>query len=189
MAWQTVKYGLKSLCPMLVHNGRTANPLDRYAKMLKEISSKRSKTDADYERMAQIEFMAGLYMSDDGPIVPAANVDAVMIAAAKKLREGNTGRAGVFCLEHARLEYEGPRTVDELWKDEAFRHIAIVRVGTARVARCRPVFNDWKATVTINYEDTVVNLAQVDRWFQIAGTQIGLGDWRPQWGRFQAARL
>lgn len=87
------------------------------------------------------------------------------------------------------MEYDGPRDDEGLWADESFRHIALVRVGTARVARCRPVFNEWSAVVTINYEDTVVNIGAIDRWFQLAGTQVGLGDWRPQWGRFSATRL
>jgi hypothetical protein len=189
MAWQTVKYTLKSSCPMLVHNGRMANPLDKYAKMMKEVSGKRTKTDADYEQIAKIEFMAGLYMGVDGPIIPASNFDAMLINAAKKVKDGNAAKAGVFCLEHARIEYEGPRTADELWADERFRHTALVRVATAKVVRTRPVFGEWTAVVTINLEDGVVNAAQVDRWFQIAGAQVGLGDWRPQWGRFQASRL
>lgn len=189
MAWQVAKYELKSSCPMLVHNGRAANPLDRYAKMMKEVSSKRNKTDADYELLARIEFMAGLYMSKDGPIIPAQNIDAMLINAAKKVKEGMIAKAGVFCLEPALMEYDGPRDDEGLWADESFRHIALVRVGTARVARCRPVFNEWSAVVTINYEDTVVNIGAIDRWFQLAGTQVGLGDWRPQWGRFSATRL
>lgn len=189
MAWQTAIYSLKSSCAMLVHNGRMANPLDKYAKMMKEVSSKRNKTDADYEQMARIEFVAGLYIGADGPIIPAANIDAMLVNAAKKVKEGNSAKAGVFCLENARMEYSGPRTSDGLWENEQFRHTSLVRVGTARVPRTRPVFEQWSANVTINYEDTVVNVGAIDRWFVIAGAQVGLGDWRPQWGRFQAQRL
>lgn len=189
MAWQVAKYELKSSCAMLVHNGRMANPLDRFAKMMKEVSGKRSKTDADHELMARIEFMAGLYMSADGPIIPAQNIDAMLVNAAKKLKDGTLAKAGVFCLEHAVMAYDGPRDDEGLWANEQFRHVALVRIGTARVARTRPVFNEWAAVVTINYEDTIVNVGAIDRWFAIAGTQVGLGDWRPQWGRFQAQRL
>ena len=189
MAWQTVKYRLTSDCPMLVHNGQTADPLNKWAKAMKAVSSKRKKTDADYEELARLEFMAGLYMGKDGPVIPAANIDSMIINAAKKDREGPLAKSGAFCLSDASLEYDGPRTADELWKIEEFRHVAIVRVQTARVARTRPVFNEWAATVTMQIEDSVVNVAQVDRWFHIAGTQVGQGDWRPQHGRFTAQRL
>lgn len=189
MAWQTVTYRLTSDCQMIVHNGQTADPLNKWSKAIKKVSGKRTKTDADYEEMARLEFFAGLYMGPDGPIVPRQNIDAMILNAAKKLREGPLAKAGAFCLEDAPMTYDGPRTAEALWSDERFRHVAIVRVGTARVARTRPVFNTWSAVVKVNIEDGVINVTQLDQWMQIAGTQVGLGDWRPQNGRFTATRL
>lgn len=189
MAWQTLRYQLTSSIDMLLHNGQMANPLNKYAKLMKQISSKRAKTDADYEAMARIEFLASLYLNADGPIIPAEVLDAVLVNGAKKSKEGMTAKSGAFCLEHARLEYDGPRTADELWADERFRHVALVRVGNARVARTRPCFTQWSAVVSVNIENTIVNPVRVDDWFTIAGTQVGIGDWRPQHGRFQAKRL
>jgi hypothetical protein len=95
----------------------------------------------------------------------------------------------VFCLKSASLEYDGPRDPEGLWAAETFRHVAIVRVQMARVARTRPVFNEWAADVSLNIEDSLVNPAQVDAWMNVAGSQVGLGDWRPQHGRFTALRL
>lgn len=157
--------------------------------MLKAISGKRKKTDADYEELARIEFHAGLYMGPDGPVIPAANIDAMLVNAAKKNREGQLAKSGVFCLGNSSMEYDGPRTVSGLWAEERFRHVALVRVQSARIPRTRPVFNEWSAVVTLNVEESVVNLRQLSDWLLIAGTQIGLGDWRPQHGRFTAERL
>lgn len=189
MAWQTLAYRLTSACPMLMHNGRTANPLDPFAKAMKQVSGKRNKTDADHEELARLEFMAALYLGKNGPILPATVIDAVLTSAAKKSREGQLAKSGVFCLEHAELEYDGPRTAEELWKDEGFRHVAIVRVGTARVVRTRPVFNEWQSTIKIQVEDSVVNPARLIDWLHVAGTQVGIGGWRPQHGRFGVERL
>lgn len=189
MAWQTLTFQLSSSAPLLLHNGQMADPTNKFAKALKQISGKRAKTDADFEKMAEIEFKAGLYMSAFGPVLPSFVIDAVLVAAAKKSRDGNDAKAGVFCPENALLQYEGPCTADDLWMDESFRHVAIVRVGTARVARCRPVFNSWTAVVKVSVETSVVNPARVDDWMAVAGTQIGVGDWRPKFGRFQAQRL
>lgn len=187
--WKVLTYKLQSDSPMLMHSGQTADPLNKWAKMLKEISGKRNKTDADYEQMAKIEFFAGLYMGENGPVIPAPNIDAMLIGAAKKLREGPVAKSGVFCVQSAPLQYVGPRNADDLWADERFRHVAIVRVQTSRIARTRPIFNEWTATVAVQYEDSIVNAAQVDRWMQIAGSQCGLGDWRPQYGRFSVERV
>ena len=189
MAWETVQYRLTSSCPLIQHNGRTANPLDKWAKLIKTISSKRAKTDADYEELARLEFLAGLYMGPDGPVLPAYMVDAVLVAGAKKSKQGQIAKSGVFCTEHAVLEYDGPRTAEELWVDERFRFAAIVRVQNARVSRMRPQFDRWQAVITLKYDPNPVDLAHIDAWLAVAGTQIGLGDWRPQHGRFEVERI
>lgn len=189
MAWQAARYRLTSSAPLIQHNGQTASPINKWAKLIKQISSKRAKTDADYEEMARLEFMAGLYMGSDGPIIPQSTIDAVLIAGAKKSKEGQIAKGGVFCTGHARLEYDGPRTADELWADDRFRFATIVRVQQARVERMRPRFEDWSATISLNYEPSVVNLARLQDWLTIAGTQIGIGDWRPQNGRFTVERV
>lgn len=189
MAWQTLRYQLNSSAPLLMHNGQMANPLNKFAKLMKQTSSKRAKTDADYEEMAHIEFIASLYMAPDGPIIPSFVMDSMLVNGAKKSKEGMSAKSGAFCLEHARLDYDGPRLAEELWAIEDFRHVALVRVGTARVARTRPVFNTWSSIVSVNIETSIVNPARVDDWMTIAGTQVGIGDWRPQHGRFTARRL
>ncbi len=189
MAWQKVSYKLTSDCPMIVHNGQTADPLNRFAKELKQVTGKRKKVDSDYEELARIEFYAGLYMGKDGPIIPATNIDALLINAAKKSREGTAAKSGVFAAGDMRLEYEGPRTVDEMWKVDDFKFSALVRVGMARVSRMRPIFREWSGVITLNYDDAVLNLSRLDDWMYAAGTQVGLGDWRPQHGRFSVERL
>ena len=189
MAWQAVEYRLKSSAPLIMHNGQTADPTNRWAKLLKQISSKRKKTDADFEEMARIEFLAALYMGPEGPIIPTKVIDGLVLRAAQKSKEGPIAKSACFCLEHARLEYEGPRTADDLWANEGFRFSALVRVQSARVMRMRPIFNEWSATIRLNFEDTLVDLSRIDEWMRVAGTQIGIGDWRPQNGRFTVERL
>lgn len=189
MAWQTLKYHLTSAAPLLMHNGQTADPLNRWAKLMKQVSGKRQKTDADYEELARLEFFAALYMDKDGPILPNTVIDSMTVNAAKKSKEGMVAKSGVFCLTPARLDYEGPRTAAELWADETFRFSALVRVGMARVSRTRPIFREWSAVIELNIEDTVLNPARVDDWMRVAGTQVGLCDWRPQFGRFTAERV
>lgn len=163
--------------------------MNKFAKALKQITSKRVRTDADILEMARIEFLAGLYMSESGPVLPAQLIDAALINGAKKSKEGVSAKSGLFCPEHAPLEYDGPRTADELWEDDRFRHSALVKVGMARVVRTRPIFESWTATVKINVEESVVNPSRVDDWIVTTGSIVGLGDWRPRYGRYEATRL
>ena len=157
-----------------------------FSKALKAITGKRAKTDADYEEMARIEFLGGLYMGKDGPVIPPQNIRGMLIRAARKRKEGKLAEAGIFILDNSPLEYDGPRDADGLWEEESFRDRQIVVVGRNRVARTRPIFNEWEAKVKVTYDDDVLNESQLDEWFQIAGSIIGHGDYRPQYGRFEA---
>lgn len=189
MAWQKMNFRLTGDAPLICHNGQTADPLNRFSKAMKAISGKRKKTESDLEELAKLEFLAGLYMSETGPILTAMMVDACVIDAAKKTREGMLAKSGFFTVGNAPLEYDGPRTGDELWQIPDFRFSVPVRVQQARIIRTRPIFNKWAATVKVQFEDSVVNAATVAGWFAIAGTLVGLGDWRPRFGRFQVERL
>lgn len=188
MVWMSSKYHLTGDAPLIMHNGQTADPLNQFAKAMKKVSGKRQKTDSDYEELARIEFAAGLYIDATGPYIPADVMIATLINAAKKSKEGPAARSGMVVETPSPLEYSGPRTTEELWKDETFRFVALVRVGMNKVVRTRPIFRQWAATCEVMYEDSLVNVEQVDRWMAVAGTQIGLCEWRPRYGRFSAKR-
>ena len=74
--------------------------------------------------------------------------------------------------------------MEGLWKDESFRHQAIVTVQRAKINRTRPVFNEWTANIELMYDDSVVQKRKLIEWLEVAGLQCGLGDWRPRYGRF-----
>lgn len=190
MAWQTVTYQLTGVASLIVHNGQLADPINFYSKEIKKISGKRNKTDADFARMAELEFQGALYWhSAEGVVLPADMFDAMILGAAKKFKEGPLAKSGCFCLGMARLEYDGPRTREGLWNDERFRFVKGVRVGTARVMRTRPIFETWQCKVQFNIETGIINVSRLDEWMTTAGHVIGLGDWRPQYGRFAAERI
>jgi len=190
MAWKTLTYRITGDAPLIMHNGSLANPLSAASKQLKQVSSKKKKTDADFERMAEIEFKAGLYMDEDsGPVIPGENIEATIYSAAKITKEGKTAKSACFVPKHAVLQYTGPRDADGLWQDEQFRNCVGVKVGMSRIMRTRPVFKEWAAVIEVEYEDSVVNEEQVDRWVHAAGTQVGLCDWRPRCGRFTAEKV
>ena len=190
MAWKTIRFRITGDAPLIMHSGTLANPLSSAAKMLKRITDKRKKTDADREKMAEIEFKAGLYIDEaEGPVLPGDNVEATIHNAAKITKEGKLAKSACFVPAASRLEYDGPRDVDGLWSDERFRNCVGVKQGQARIMRTRPWFKEWAATVEIHFEDSIVNVEQVERWVHSAGTQVGIGDWRPKFGRFSAEMI
>jgi hypothetical protein len=170
--------------PLVMHNGQTADPLNKYAKMLKAVSSKRKKTEADYEELARIEFFAGLYMGQSEPVIPARLLEAAVVEGARKSKSGKQVRAGVIVEKHATLVYDGPRTAKALFEDERFRLALPVRVGQVRVVRTRPYFEKWSAVIELSYLEDIVNPTDLTGAVRAAGMLVGLGDWRPRYGRF-----
>jgi hypothetical protein len=51
--------------------------------------------------------------------------------------------------------------------------------------RTRPIFATWAVDVAVDYMDDVVTRDQVIDAMGIAGLQVGLGDFRPRYGRFE----
>ena len=66
--------------------------------------------------MARIEFVAGLYMNEDGPVIPARLLEAAVVEGARKSKLGKHVQAGVIVEKHATLIYDGPRTAKELFE-------------------------------------------------------------------------
>lgn len=183
--WKQAQYKLTSSAPLIMHNGQLADPLNKWAKLMKAITSKRNKTDADHEELARLEFLGGLYLDENGPVIPAQNIERALVDAAKKRREGPVAKSGMFCDIHARLEYDGPRLADELWGDERFRFASLVKVGTARVLRTRPIFPNWSTVIIVTYDTEQVNLSTINEWVKVGGQLIGLLEWRPKYGRYE----
>lgn len=189
MSYQRLTFRLTGVSPLVMHNGRLANPLDPMAKALKRVTGKRAKTDADHEEMARIEFLGGLYVGEDGPCIPGELIEATLIAAAKKSKRGPQAKAGLLSDGMHRIDYDGPRAPDDLWADERFRLTVGVRVGQARVMRTRPIFRDWSAEIFVDFLPDQLNRAEVAEMVGVAGSIVGLGDWRPRFGRFTAHSL
>lgn len=181
---------IEGTASLLMHNSRLANPLDPAAKALKRLTGKRNKTDADYAELAHVEFVGGIYHDREvGPYLPGDNIWRCLFDAARKTKRGPKVKEGLFVKSECNpLAYRGPRDLDGLWADENFRlNVTVVNPGQrSRVPRCRPMFREWR-TDALGYIDTsVIDLAEVEAIAETAGQLIGLGDWRPRYGRFVA---
>lgn len=174
--------------PLIMHNGQLADPLNSFSRQLKEVTSKRKKTDSDHEEMARIEFEGGLYWDDkEGPHMPSDCLEACIQAGAKKSRIGKDVAAAVFVQDDVvPLKYDGPRKIEALWKDrERFVMRKACKVSTSKVMRTRPMFpTGWSIAFTLEFDESIINAAALQRAMVDAGALIGLCDWRPRFGRF-----
>lgn len=191
-----LKVKLTGIAPTLMHCNQAVNPLCKYAKAMKAITSKRNKTDEDLIELYKLEWESSLYyLPEIGPYWPSTNVEVMLRAAAMKLRLGTAVKQSVLVLPtEIPLNYIGPKDLEKLkalafsgerTNGEDYQDIRAVKIKTSSVNRCRPRFNKWEITFKIVYDNEVFNVDDIVHILQIAGSKIGLSDYRPRYGRFE----
>lgn len=174
--------------PLLMHNNVTVNPLDEQTKAIKKYTSKRTKTEEDHLMIQRLEWEAGLYYDDDlGPYIPGVNFGICLRDAAKLTKQGTTVTRGVVIAEERLpLEFDGRRDIKSLW-ERNLKDYRVVGNQQNSVMRCRPMFPKWSLTVPIILETSLLARDELLDIAHRAGKMIGLGDYRPRFGRFQVA--
>lgn len=181
---ETIKFKITGVSPLLMHSDRFANPLDPATKAHKELTGKRKKTDDDHEAIAHSEWKGSLYIDQRGPFVPGQNFDASIIAGAKMQKLGSTvKRAAQVIDDRVYLEYKGPKDVDGLFVPD-FIDVRGVKVGTAKVMRCRPIFREWSAEFSVAFNPEQLNRNDLLKAVVDAGMLVGVCDYRPRFGKF-----
>jgi hypothetical protein len=186
-AYQTLNFRITGASPLLMHNGQLSDPLSPFSQSLAEVHSKRKKTEADHREMSRREFFGGLYIANGAPCIPGEMLEAMILGSAKKERMGAQAKAGIIVDGNPALEYDGPKDPKELWEDKRFQLRISARVGMARVQRTRPRFDDWALEFEVKFLPNLLNAKNIRSFLGTGGEQVGLGDWRPRFGRFTVA--
>lgn len=188
MAIETITLRITGKQPLLMHSNRSVNTRDPLVREKNEIARRpaKSKTDEDIDRMNYLEWQLGLYFTPGvGPFVPAHALHACLRDAAKKSKQGALVTEAVWIDEQELpLLYEGPRDMDGLFANGNFFDERPVGVNGKTVNRVRPIFHRWALKATVTYDAEFINREDVLRIAETAGRRIGLGDYRPTFGRF-----
>jgi hypothetical protein len=185
MDYQTLQFKIRGVVPLLMHNGQLADPLNSHSKALAKVTGKRKKTEADHAQAAKIEWYGSLYMHGDAPCLPGEMIEAAFIEASKKHRRGQQAKAGIISDGFWPLEYDGPKAADELWADMRFQFRSSVRVQRNKIMRTRPIFSHWSATIGLDFLPDQLSGDDIHETVATMGRIVGLGDWRPRFGRFE----
>ena len=185
-----VRFKFTGTAPLLMCNERLANPLDPMARDISKVAKKRNKTESDYELLAKLEFAGGIYHREDtGPFAPATWIDKSLENSAKREKLGTVFRSYCRCVEDILpIQYEGPRTIDALWSKK-FYDQRCVGIQARKTLRTRPCFQEWDLECTILYDEAALEEEQVIRAAERAGYAVGIGDYRPRFGRFSVQVL
>lgn len=183
---KTVTLKLRGVAPLMMHNARLADPTDPIAREKAKIAKGRNKTPEVLLQIKELEWRGGLHLDENGePALPADMLIATCINGARKAKLGKEASAAVYCEQpFFRLEYDGPREVKKLYADGRFCDYRSVVQQRQRIMRARPVFRDWRCTVTFQVDDEILSPEQLREAMAVAGTRVGLAELRPRYGRF-----
>jgi hypothetical protein len=178
---KSLDFAIKGIAPLIMHNGQLADPMNDFARQMKEITSKRKKTETDLQLLADLEWEGSLYLDEKlHPCIPGEIIEAAMAKGARRFKLGEVCKEAVYSDGNWPLIYDGPKTIKELKADLRFRDRRTMPQNGNRIVRCRPVFMPWRAKITIDYLPDLLSEEQVVR---ILGCSI-VGDHRPKYGRF-----
>lgn len=192
--FERARVRIVGLTPLLMHNSRLADPLCEWKRKMAPIEGKQAKkrTEEDLLEWAFFEFMGGAYVNDEGrPVIPSRMFEACFTAAARTERKGKEAQRGFIVEADAVLEYEGPKTIEELWGEPRFVFRCPAKQnGRASVMRTRPRFDQWAVEFSAMVDTTLFPRPKakedgiVGRILRVAGEEKAIGDWRPKHGRF-----
>lgn len=183
---ESVTVELSGVGAMLTHNERLASKLDPIARQMSAISGKRTKSDEDHAEMARIEFLGGLYLTDGNRVgVPAWNVFRAVQDGAKFHKLGKQVERAVLPVgaDVVEVQHSGPGTAEAMWSAGCFDQRS-VKVGQSKVTRTRPRFEGWSVSVPFLIDVELLDLDDFERAATLAGQLVGIGDYRPRFGRF-----
>ena len=188
---------IKGISPIIQRSATGLDPLLPINVEKQTITSKRgsNRTAADDARLRELETIGSLWLdSEDKPTIPASAIRKVIEVSAQKLRQGSQVRGGLE-ITYSTFDYDRKRygeSIDDLMKSTQFT-VPVV-VNRNRVMRTRAKFDTpWSCTFGVDVDDELVSREQLERWLDVGGHRIGLGDWRPDksgtYGRFEVESI
>jgi len=121
------------------------------------------------------------YRTEDGKLfLPSTHFKASMVKAATDFKM--TGRKSYKEYIKAGLFIDEAEIILDQQKYEIFACPVVIQ--RARVMSWRPMFKEWSCEFTLELADEMLNITDVKQILEAAGRFKGVGDFRPEHGRF-----
>ena len=176
------RVGIRGIKPLLMHSPQSIGT---------------PKAGRGAKQTPEDEAKAGLYLNKDSKIViPGDLLMATLKASAVDFKAPGKGKKTLKFFVDSGIEV----LKDAIAEPQTYSIDARpVRIGTAKVMRHRPRFDEWAATFDIAVLDPATWLDVYDKEFSggamirdvlvAAGKFKGIGDFRPRFGRFEVTKF
>ena len=190
MAINSIKVKFTGISPLLQNNPQTVDPFNKYSKIKKPLTAKRTKTDEDIQKIRDIEVESKVFFDDElGIYIPTRWVMAAIAKnshAIAKIAKAKVRGAVFTTHEKAKLTYSGMRKVKEIndiVNNETFITTLILPQQQIRLAKNFPIFHEWSFETELEYDDTILDRAELVAILEYSAKYGGFGDFRPTYGR------
>lgn len=185
---------LTGASPLLMKNPALADPDNEIVQAIKAITAKGAKmTAADRAEKARLQWIGALYVRNGKLFLPSTNLLRCFAEAGKLTRNGtDVERALIPPDAEIPLEHDGPREIEKLWLNPAYRFDTMVNGNPSAgkkksmVPSTRPMFPKWKLVAHWELFERALDYAKFLEIAETAGLSQGLGDNRRNgFGRFK----
>lgn len=184
---------MTGVCPLMLNNPQTVNPMNEYAKALHKLTSKRSKTDEDQNEIFHLKFLASCYLNKKGQYILPANMIAKSFeSAARENKLGAKFQRSVFVDNDSLLKFdENGCTPEELWQNHSEKYVDIRPVGVQRskIPTARFIIPEWSLEGEISFDEKQLNKSEVWQAMVNAGLRYGIGTYRQCYGRYNIEEI
>lgn len=181
MDHQVFEVKAKSIVPMLFNclTPETLNPANKPA---------RGKAD-EYERN---NWRNKMHVQDGRVAIPGEYIEKMLVESSGRMAEKIPGRGNqtYTSLFKAAVFVEDQFVLTNVEADKVEPFIKPVggqgaKKGAGKVLRYRPLIPKWEATFTVHVVNELITADVFKRVLEYGGKFIGVGDWRPKFGRVE----
>lgn len=165
MQKQIIDVAIKGIAPLLMN------------KYVDDGDSKKTRKNYDDQKEAEKR----LYLDENGNLAqPGEHIEGAMIAAGVNFKYAGRKtfkdylKAGLFVSESL--------ITHKIQKWEIDKRPVVVQ--KSRIPRCRPMLNEWELDFQFEIWDSNIDPGDVNEILVHAGRFVGIGDYRPKFGRF-----
>lgn len=138
----------------------------------------------------QPEIAVSLYILPDGKIYqPATHIEGAFIKAAANFKITGKGKKTYKDLAKSSIFVEPDAIVHEIQEYGVDKRPVVNPTTRGRVIRARPILNKWALSFRIKVLDNQFPREVVKSVLDYAGSSVGIGDYRPRFGRFMVTEF
>lgn len=131
------------------------------------------------------DIAVALYILPDGKIYqPATHIEGAFIKAAADFKITGKGKKTYKDLAKSTIFVEPDAIIHEIQEYGIDKRPVVNPTTRGRVIRARPILNKWSLSFRIKVLDDQFPREVVKSILDHAGARVGVGDYRPRFGRF-----